>query len=173
MLDLILNGDKEAVMTAVIARAVVIFTAWLMIIGACLVDFWAGISAAKANKDHIHSHGLRKTIEKISDYFKVALVALMIDVLGSVFAWYALPYATILCSVAVIIIEGKSVFENMVRKKSNAAKVLALAERITEAKSMEEAKRIIADTLEIKDMIAKNQKWKDMEEADGGQRHSS
>ena len=110
-----------------------------MIFTACLVDLWAGVSTAKALGIKPNSHGWRKTVTKVGDYFKVALVGVMFDLLGSVFSWYALPYMTLLTAVAVLLIEGKSVIENMSRKKSNAGKIPEYIQMIVEAKDAKEA----------------------------------
>ena len=79
MVDLILNGDREALTVALLSRLGIVFVSWIMIIAVCLVDFWAGVSAAKAEGTKLNSHGFRKTIVKIGDYFKVALVGMSCD----------------------------------------------------------------------------------------------
>lgn len=130
-----------------------------MIFTACLVDLWAGVSTAKALGIKPNSHGWRKTVTKVGDYFKVALVGVMFDLLGSVFSWYALPYMTLLTAVAVLLIEGKSVIENMSRKKSNAGKIPEYIQMIVEAKDSKEAGNALnAITKWIYDM-EKNGKW--------------
>ena len=48
---------------------------------------------------------------------------LFTDVIGSLFVWYTLPFATMLVTLAVIYIEGRSVWENAQAKKSQAAKL--------------------------------------------------
>ena len=164
MVDLILNGDREALTVALISRLGIVFVSWIMIIAVCLVDFWAGVSAAKAEGTKLNSHGFRKTIVKIGDYFKVALVGMMIDIVGGFFSWYDLPYATILFSVASIIIEGKSVFENVKRKRTGVEKVGELAKAIMECDNLEEALRLVTKLSDLKAVLMKMGKWKAQED---------
>ena len=163
MLENILQGETESFIRDVIIRTSVTLVAWLMIFGSCLVDLWAGISTARANGLKPNSHGLRKTMTKVGDYFKVALVGVMFDLLGSVFTWYALPYMTLLTAVAVLLIEGKSVIENLRRKIPEFVKEIIKAK---DEKSASSALNAIAKW--FYDM-EKNGKWIDKETADGGQ----
>ena len=172
MLESILQGETESFIRDVIVRTSITLVAWLMITTACLVDLWAGISTAKALGVKPNSHGLRKTMTKVGDYFKVALVALMFDLLGSVFSWYQLPYMTLLTAVAVLLIEGKSVVENMSRKKSNAGKIPEYIEMIIEAKDKKEAGTALNAIAKWFYDMEKNGKWGEPahdEHADGGQ----
>lgn len=61
-----------------------------------------------------------------------------------------MPFATILCTVAILLIEGGSVLENSKRKKSHAgdipeaaAQVIAIAKKIVETKDVNEAINLI------------------------------
>ena len=85
---------------------VVMFVCSLFILLASFIDMWSGIDAAKANKEHIDSKGLRRTVNKAIDYFRVLLFGAMIDALGLFFSWYVAPYAMILVTVGIIVIEG-------------------------------------------------------------------
>lgn len=172
MLESLLQGETESFIRDVIVRASVTLVAWLMITMACLVDLWAGVSTARALGVKPNSHGLRKTMTKVGDYFKVALVGVMFDLLGSVFSWYALPYMTLLVAVSVLIIEGKSVIENMRRKKSSAGKIPELAKQIILAKDEKEASAALNAIAKWFYDMEKNGKWADphaSESADGSQ----
>ena len=168
MLESLLQGETDSFIRDVIIRTSITLIAWLMIFGSCLVDLWAGISTAKANGLKPNSHGLRKTMTKVGDYMKVALVGVMFDLLGSVFSWYALPYMTLLVAISVLIIEGKSVIENMRRKKSSAGKIPELAKQIILAKDEQSASAALNAIAKWFYDMEKNGKWRKEEVTEGG-----
>lgn len=121
----------------------IIFMCCILIIAACFIDLWTGIDAARKNKEKIRSKALRRTITKILDYLRVIMFAVLIDVLGLTFPWYIIPYCAIVCTLGILIIEGKSVLENFNKKKSSAAQVAEMAEKIVECFDNETAEKII------------------------------
>ena len=121
----------------------VIFVCLVAIAVACMMDLWTGIDAARANKERIRSRPLRRTATKMLDYYTIFIIFILIDILGLCFPWYHLPYAAIICTVAVISIEGVSIVENFKKKKSHAADVAEVAKNIIECLKKEEAEKII------------------------------
>lgn len=121
----------------------IIFMCCVLTIAACLIDLWTGIDAARKNKEKIRSKALRRTVSKMMDYLRVIVFAVLIDVLGLSFPWYAAPYCAILCTLGILVIEGKSVLENFSKKKSSAAKVVDTAAAIVECLDNETAEKII------------------------------
>lgn len=121
----------------------IIFMCCILVIAACFIDLWTGIDAAKKNKEQICSKALRRTVTKILDYLRVVIFGVLIDVLGLTFPWYAIPYCVIVCTLGILVIEGKSVLENFNKKRSSAAKVAEMAEKIIECFDNETAERII------------------------------
>lgn len=119
------------------------FMLCVLVCAAALIDMWTGIDAAKANKEKIMSHGLRKTIRKIIDYLRIVYFFLLIDILGAVFAWYNLPYCAILATLGVLLIEGRSVIENSRKKQSSAGRVVDAVQEIISCVDSEKAQRII------------------------------
>lgn len=97
---------------------IILFVCFLLPVFAALFDLWTGVDAAKANKERISSHALRRTVSKIVDYLRVIIFGLLIDVLGLFFTWYILPYCVIICTLGILLIEGKSVIENLRRKRA-------------------------------------------------------
>lgn len=87
------------------------------------------------------------------DYYRIFVVFVLIDVLGLCFPWYGLPYAAIICTVAVISIEGLSIVENFKKKKSHAAEV---AKNIIECLTKEDAEKIIKSIKEEKKRYERN-----------------
>lgn len=121
----------------------IIFMCCILVIVACFIDLWTGIDAARKNKEKIRSKALRRTIAKITDYLRVIVFGVLIDVLGITFPWYAIPYCAIIVTLGILIIEGKSVLENLHKKKSSAAKVVDIIETIVNCTDNDTAEKII------------------------------
>lgn len=120
-----------------------IFICCVLVVCACFIDMWTGISAAKKNKERISSKGLRRTVSKALDYLRVVMFAVLIDVLGLAFPWYNIPYAALIATLGILLIEGKSVIENYRKKKSAAANVLDMIGEIIECVDNDKAEKII------------------------------
>ncbi len=155
MLELIELRDTEGLLFYVVIRICVTLVCWFFVICSCLVDFWSGTSTAKALGESLQSHGFRRTIVKIGDYWRVLLFALMFDILGAFLSFYVLPFTTILCTVAIICIEGRSVIENSSRKKAHAADVPDMVKQIVEAATPEQGSEVLKKIAEI---LSKNKK---------------
>lgn len=120
-----------------------IFVCCVLVVLACLIDLWTGVEAAKKNKETIKSRILRRTVSKILDYLRVVVFAVLIDLLGLAFPWYAIPYCALIVTFGILLIEGKSVIENYHKSKSAAAKVLDMIQTIIECGDNDTAERII------------------------------
>lgn len=146
MFELIDQRNMEAIACYLIVRMAIIMICWTFVFVANIIDFWSGRDTAKALGEPIDSKGYRKTFVKIGDYYRVLMFALLFDLIGSLFEFYKLPFATLLGSVAVIAIELKSVIENSRRKKSHSAEIPQIIKEIiqcsTTAKGEEILKRI-------------------------------
>ena len=118
MLEFIEAKNFDGLMFFITVRVGIIIVCWLFATMACIVDFWSGTLTAKMLGEKLMSHGFRRTIVKIGDYARVLMFTFMIDALGSLLSFYVLPFATILCAIAVLLIEGKSVMENSKRNYS-------------------------------------------------------
>ena len=121
----------------------IIFMCCILIIAACLIDLWTGIDAAKKNRERIRSKALRRTVAKVIDYLRVVVFGVLVDVLGLAFPWYSIPYFAIICALGILIIEGKSVLENLQKKRSSAAQVVDIIQAIVEAADNDTAEKII------------------------------
>ena len=120
-----------------------IFICAVLVIIACLIDLWTGVDAARKNKETIKSRILRRTVAKILDYLRVVVFAVLIDILGLAFPWYAIPYAALLVTLGILLIEGKSVIENYHKSKSSAAKVVDMITTIVDCADNDTAEKII------------------------------
>lgn len=143
MLELIEAKNIDELMFFIAVRACIILVCWFFMFVSSIVDFWSGTTTAKALGQTLISNGFRRTIIKIGDYVKIMLFALMFDILGSLLSFYIVPFATILCTIAIIYIEGKSVVENSKRKKANAGKVPHIIEQIIQATTAEQSADIL------------------------------
>ena len=121
----------------------IIFMCCILVIAACFIDLWTGIDAARKNKEQIRSKALRRTVAKALDYLRVIVFGTLIDVLGLSFPWYMMPYCAVVCTLGILIIEGKSVLENFHKKKSSAAQVVDIVSAIVDATDNETAEKII------------------------------
>lgn len=121
----------------------IIFLCCVLVIFACLIDLWTGVDAARKNKEKIKSRILRRTVAKIIDYLRVIVFGVLIDLLGLAFPWYAIPYCAIICTLGVLLIEGKSVIENYQKSKSSAARVVDAIAQIIDCTDNETAEKII------------------------------
>lgn len=121
----------------------IIFMCCVLVIVACLIDLWTGIDAARKNREKIRSKALRRTVAKALDYLRVVIFGVLIDVLGLSFTWYIIPYCAVICTLGILIIEGKSVLENFQKKKSSAAQVADIIEAIVEATDNDTAEKIV------------------------------
>lgn len=142
MLELIEQKNFDGLVFYIAIRIVIVLICWIFMVVANLIDFWSGTTTAKALGESLMSHGFRRTIIKVGDYVRVMLFALMFDMLGSLLSFYVIPFATILCTVAIIWIEGKSVIENSRRKKAHAADVPEIVKQIVQCATTEKGLEI-------------------------------
>jgi hypothetical protein len=130
----------------------VIFLCFVVIGVAVLLDLYTGINAAKKTGEKIRSHILRRTIIKTIEYWLVVVFGILIDLLGLSFPWYNIPYAAIIITLCVLLIEGHSLFENLTRAKSPAAKIDDVAgdimQDIIEARSGKTAAKVYEKIVE-------------------------
>lgn len=143
MLEYITTGNWGALQNDIVLRIAIILVCWGMMVASSFIDLWSGVDAAKACGEKIQSNGLRRTVSKLGDYFRIELFFLMFDGLGSLISWYELPYASMVGALAIILIEGKSVVENSRKKKSSAANIPDIIKTIVNASNVDQAKAII------------------------------
>lgn len=145
MIDLIADKHSGDILFFVTIRVGILLTCWLFMIVSNLIDFWSGVTTAKALGQALMSHGFRRTVTKIGDYIKVMLFALMFDVLGSLLSFYVAPFATMLCTIAIMCIEGRSVIENSRRKKAHAGDIPDIVKKIVQATTAEQGHKIVEE----------------------------
>jgi hypothetical protein len=100
-----------------------------------LIDLYFGVKRAKRLKIARTSYGYRRTITKLTSYFGLLLMFTIADVAASVV--FKMPYFTVLGAIGIVIVEAKSVYENLKQ----------------EEKGVEEVKKTLLKLLENKDTI--------------------
>lgn len=119
MIEFLKTGDYGLIQHYVL----VILIMWFVMILAVCIDLWAGVNSARVRGEKLYSGGFRRTFAKLGDYWRIQVMALIFDLIGSCLSWYYLPFASMLVTAAIVLIEGRSVWENEKAKKSNVAKL--------------------------------------------------
>ena len=148
MLELIESKNFADLQFYIVVRIMIVLVCWIFMMVACIIDFWSGTSTAKALGKPLSSHKFRRTIAKMGDYIKLLLFALMFDLLGSLMSFWVIPFASIICSVAIILIEGKSVIENSRKKKTHAADVPDVIKQIVQAVTTKQGEEVLNKIVE-------------------------
>ena len=144
ILKLIEEKSVQSLASFIAIRVTIILGCWLMMVLSTIIDFWSGTATAKALGEKLDSRGFRRTIAKDADYMRVLLFALLFDAMGICFVhMYILPFLTILCTIAILAIECKSVLENSKRKKAHAADIPEMVRKLVQAASAEKVQNIL------------------------------
>lgn len=115
----------------------------ILVIAAIMLDLWDGVHTARKTNQRIHSHKLRVTIEKMSEYWRFILIGFLVDVLGCIFTFYMLPFVTVLFGVGLIVVEAKSMFEHAHRRKSHTSELPQIFKSIVDCAHESDAKKIV------------------------------
>lgn len=115
----------------------------ILVIIAIMLDLWDGVHTAKKTNQRVHSHKLRVTIEKMSEYFRFILIAFLVDCIGVLFTFYVLPFVSVVFGVGLIAVEVKSMFEHASRRKSHTSQLPDLIKSIVECAHEKDAAKII------------------------------
>lgn len=156
MYDLINTGDFHGLGEYVLIRVGITLVCWFFMIASTLVDFWSGITTARALRQPLMSHGFRRTIAKIGSYWQVLIFALMFDILGAFFSFYYLPFMTIVATLSIIIIEARSVVENSKRRKLSAAEMPSVMQDIMSADTVDKAAQVITTLAALSEKTKKH-----------------
>lgn len=95
----------------------------LLVILAIIMDLWDGVYTARRIGERIHSHKLRVTLSKISEYFRFIAIGFLVDCVGMLFPFYFMPFVAMLFGVGLTIVEAKSMFEHARRRHSHTVEV--------------------------------------------------
>lgn len=145
MFELLEAHDTDAIISYFVIRMAIVLVCWAFVFLANILDFWSGRNTAKALGEHIDSQGYRRTFIKIGDYYRVLIFLLLFDMIGSLFSFYKLPFASIVGSIAVITIELISVLENSKRKKSHSAEIPSIIKKIIQCATAKDGEKILEE----------------------------
>lgn len=137
LIDSIVDRPKLALFFAIFLAICI------LVIVAIMLDLWDGVHTAHKTGEKVHSHKLRVTIGKISEYFRFIAIGFLIDCIGIVFSFYIMPFVAILFGVGLIAVESKSMFEHASRRKSHTAELPDIARAMVNCHNIEDAMKII------------------------------
>ena len=137
MIETILSLDKLLLFLGVF------FAVSLIVIVAIMLDLWDGVYTAKRTHQRVHSHKLRVTIAKMSEYWRFLLIGFLVDCLGVFFNFYFLPFVAVLFGAGLIVVEAKSMFEHANRRKSQMTDLPEIINEIIAAADKQDAQKVI------------------------------
>lgn len=121
----------------------VFLAASLLVIAAVMLDLWDGVYTARRTGERVHSHKLRVTIAKVSEYWRLLLIGFLADCLGFLFSFYFLPFMALLFGAGLIVVEILSMFEHARRRKSHLTDLPDIISDIIGAADRKDAMRVI------------------------------
>lgn len=123
----------------------IFFIVCVLVILAILLDLWDGVHTAKKTGQQVHSHKLRVTITKMSEYFRFIAIGFLVDCLGYFFSFYILPFMVIMFGLGLMAVEVISMFEHAKRRKSHTSCLPDLVKAIVECAHDKDAHRIVEE----------------------------
>lgn len=120
----------------------------ILVVIAIMLDLWDGVHTARVTKQRVHSHKLRVTVAKMSEYWRFIIIGFLIDCIGIIFNFYIMPFVAVLFGAGLIIIEIKSMFEHAKKRKSNTNELPGILKSIVECASDKDAHDIIERLLD-------------------------
>lgn len=123
----------------------------ILVIAAIMLDLWDGVHTARVTNQRVHSHKLRVTIAKMSEYWRFILIGFLVDCLGVFFSFYVMPFVSVLFGAGLIVVEAKSMFEHANRRKSHANQLPDIIRSIIECAHEKDAQKILEQFTAITD----------------------
>jgi len=120
------------------ALLAVLAVLYACVFASVLIDLFFGVKRAIRLKIARTSFGYRRTITKLTSYFGLMLMLSIADIAASVI--FKMPYFTVIGAIGIIIVEAKSVYENLKQEEKSVEEVqkalLKLFENKEEIKSL-------------------------------------
>jgi hypothetical protein len=82
-----------------------------------IIDLFFGVRRSKQQKITCTSYGYRRTLTKLLSYFGLMLMLTIADIAASVV--FKIPYFTVLGAIGIVIVEIKSVYENLKQEEKS------------------------------------------------------
>ena len=98
-----------------------------------LIDLYFGVKRAKRLKIARTSYGYRRTITKLTSYFGLMIMLTIADIAASVV--FKMPYFTVLGAIGIIIVEAKSVYENLKQEEKSIEEIQKTLLKLLENKN--------------------------------------
>jgi VIT1/CCC1 family predicted Fe2+/Mn2+ transporter len=98
-----------------------------------LIDLFFGVKRAKRLKIARTSFGYRRTITKLTSYFGLMIMLTIADIAASVV--FKMPYFTVLGAIGIIIVEAKSVYENLKQEEKSIEEIQKTLLKLLENKN--------------------------------------
>lgn len=147
-LEILVPGAVEYNFPHLIWHLAIIFYLILLTGLFSVADMCSGVYTAKKTGERLRSHRYRKTIEKITCYWFFQILVAAVGLVGTLFTWYNLPYLSIAAALCICVIEGKSIWEHVKRRKDRLAKLPEILnefiEMISDADELKETIKIVA-----------------------------
>lgn len=144
-MDTIISLDKLFLFVGVF------FAVCAFVIVAIFIDLWDGVYTARKTAQKVHSHKLRVTVSKISEYFRLIMLGFLLDGIGVLFSFYPLPVVSMIFGAGLIGVEIKSILEHIRRRKSHASEITDIIRGIVDCANEKDAKRLVALLMEQKE----------------------
>jgi len=122
----IINNDWRHLNALLIVLAVLYSCVFISV----LIDLYFGVARARRLKIARTSFGYRRTINKLTSYFGLMLMLSIADIAASVL--FNLPYFTVIGAMGIVIVETKSVMENLKQHDKNIEEVQNLLLKLLE-----------------------------------------
>jgi hypothetical protein len=103
------------------ALLTVLAVLYACVFASALIDLYFGVRRAKRLKIARTSYGYRRTINKLTSYFGLMLMLSIADVAASVML--KMPYFSVLGAIGIVIVEVKSVYENLKQEEKGVEEV--------------------------------------------------
>lgn len=117
----------------------------ILVIVAIMLDLWDGVHTARKTGKRVHSHKLRVTIAKMSEYWRFILIGFLVDCLGIFFSFYFMPFVAVVFGAGLIVVEAKSMFEHAGERKSHIRELPDVIHSIIECAHEKDARKIIEE----------------------------
>lgn len=110
----------------------VVSVLYVCVFVAVVIDLFFGVRRAKQLNIVHTSFGYRRTISKLTNYFGLMLMLSIADIVASVV--FKMPYFTVAGAIGIVLVEAKSVFENLKQQEKSIAEVQSVLLKILENK---------------------------------------
>ena len=127
MIRLIMNKDWDNFNSLLTVLAVLYTCVFLSV----LIVFF-GVRRAKRLKIVRTSFGYRRTITKLTSYFGLMIMLSIADIVASVV--FDMPYFTVIGAIGIVLVEAKSVFENLRQETKNVDEIQKVLLKLFENK---------------------------------------